>query len=224
MFIRSLILSVLLLVTVMYVPAQDDVHKTEERDKPFYGFYVPVNIVTNKNESPLNAGAGFGFMYVSNPLPDKAVYFGGEFSYVFMGNDKIVYNQDEYLASSASFWNLNLLVQYRIFRHNRFGIYPEASVGLLMPGFSSTYNEYDYSQEDYVGSLQKIRLFFTPDAGVGVAFKFFEYFDVKLRYSVSMPVKHFHPSDVYEIGTDIYYPYVKKSINRFEINVAVPVN
>ncbi|MFB6343247.1 hypothetical protein ACE1ET_16090 [Saccharicrinis sp. FJH62] len=220
---RSLILTILLLVPLI-LPAQDDVFITEEDDLPYYGFFVPINVVANRNESPLKGGAGFGFMYASNPLPNKAVYMGGEFSYVFMGSDKITYNEDEYLSSSASFWNLNLLLQYRIFRHNKFGVYPEISAGLLMPGFSSTYNVYDYQQDDYVGSLEKIRLFLTPNSGIGLGVRLFEYVDVKFRYSVSMPVKHFHPSDVYEVGSKIFYPYVKKPINRFEINLAVMVN
>lgn len=188
------------------------------------GFYIPGTFVTNRNESPLKGGAGLGFMYVSNPFADKAVYFGGEFAYVFMGSDKIIYNEDEYLSTSASFWNLNLLVQYRIFRQNKFGVYPEVSAGLLMPGFSSTYNVYEESEDDYVGTLQKARLFFAPNTGIALGFRVFDNIDVKFRYSMSMPVKHFHPGDVADIDSRINYPYVKKPVARFEIYLSISVN
>lgn len=218
MNIRLLLLPVMLLIAGRFISAQDNVYITEEQPQNIYCFFVPLTIVENQTESPLNAGAGFGFTYLINPFTAKPFFIGGELTYSHMASDRITYNNDEYLQSSAALWGLNFVSQYRLFRNNRFGFFPEAFAGLLMPGFSSTYYYYDYESDSEVGDLEKMRLMATPSAGIGAGLKLFEMFELRFRYSLSLPVKHFHPSDVTETADfKIIYPYVKKRINRFEI-------
>lgn len=222
--VNWLIISAFFLLFLRGLSAQDDVTVQMEPSMGFFDVSAQFTIVENRSVSPLRWGGGFNVSYTSNPFPFREFYVGGEFSYMFTGSDRIFYNNDEYLVNSSSLTGLNLLLQYRLFRNYPIGIFPEISAGILAPGFSSTFNYYDSSTGEDVGKLEKLRLFVTPNLGLGLGIKFLNYITVKCRYVMSLPVKHFHPSEVYEIGTDIYYPYVQKPINRFDILLSVSLN
>lgn len=211
-----------ILFTAIKGYAQDDVFITEEEPRNIGSVYIPITVIENQSESPLNIGAGLGFSYLGNPFGNKAVYLGGEISYVHMGSAQIYYNNDDYLENNASIWSFNLVGQYRLFRNQKFGVYPEVFAGILSPAFTSTLYYYDYYSDSEQGSLKKIRMFATPSTGIGVGVKLFHMFDLKFRYSRSLPVKQFHPSEVTvnESGT-INYPFVKYAINRFEIFMSI---
>lgn len=206
-------------VAFVRLSAQDNVRKTEEQKVTFSEVFTQFSIVENTSVSPLKWGGGFGFSAVTNPFRSKALFIGGELSYVFTGLDKITYGGDDYLLNSSSLFALNALFQYRAFRKYNFGIYPEVCIGILAPGYSSTYYYYDNSADEQIGELQLARMFFTPNFGIGVGIRFFDRIGLKFRYQKSFSVKHFHPSDVYENQehTEIFYPYVRKPINRFEV-------